>query len=170
MLPGSATVVALVWSARPVSTSVPPLPRQRYAPPVISGLVVPVARMTTSAPVPRDSSLARPAASSVLATACVAPRVRANSRRNSTGSTATTCWAPAIAAPWTALQPTPPVPTTTTTSPCRTGPALTGEPQPVVTLQAIGAATSSGRGGAVCTPGCVLLAEWRGTDTTLRLA
>ena len=48
-------------SASAVSTSVPPLPRQRAAPRVVSASVAPTASTTTSAPFPRVSSRARPA-------------------------------------------------------------------------------------------------------------
>jgi len=70
-----------------------------------------------SAITPRVSSVTSGIASSIEATACVAPSSFACSRRYSNGSTATMTSAPAIRAPCTALEPTPPVPTTTTVSP-----------------------------------------------------
>ena len=53
--------------------------------------------------------------------------------------------APASAAPWTALIPIPPMPTTTTVSPGRTSARTVAEPKPVATPQLTSATTSSGR-------------------------
>src|SRR3954464_5798575 len=65
----------------------------------------------------------------------VAPKNFAVSRLNSTGSTAITAFAPAARAPWTALIPTPPVPTMTTVVPGCVPTPTVPEPQPVVTPQ-----------------------------------
>ena len=56
-------------------------------------------------------------ASAIDAAVCVAPNSIAFSRLYSTGSMATICLAPASLAPWMALAPMPPMPTTATVSP-----------------------------------------------------
>ena len=66
------------------------------------------------------------------------------SRLNSTGSMAADRSAPAIRAPWMALAPIPPMPTTATYSPGCTSAAYTAEPQPVTTPQPSRQALSSG--------------------------
>src|SRR3712207_5900502 len=68
-----------------------------------------------------------------------------------TGSTAITFSEPACTAPWTALTPTPPSPTTPTVSPGCTPPEKAADPQPVGTLQATSAAVSSGTCGSIRT-------------------
>src|SRR5690606_23302047 len=90
-------------------------------------------------------------ASSAVANVCVAPNSLAFSRLNSTGSTTTTRSAPAIAAPCTALLPTPPDPYTTTVSPALTPARCTADPQPVGTPHPITAPTSNGRSSGTST-------------------
>ena len=62
---------------------------------------------------------------------------------------ATICLAPASLAPWMALAPMPPTPTTTTVSPGRTSAAYTAEPQPVTTPQPSRQARSSGTSSSI---------------------
>ncbi len=59
-----------------------------------SSVTTPIVTIAWSAPTPQVSSSARACASSVVATACVAPKVSADSRLNATGSTAMTYRAP----------------------------------------------------------------------------
>ena len=66
---------------------------------------------------PHDASVIGSSASSSEAAVCVAPNSIAFSRLFSSGSMAQICFAPAILAPWMALAPIPPTPTTATTSP-----------------------------------------------------
>ena len=72
---------------------------------------------------PHDASLMSGSASSSDAAVCVAPNSIAFSRLFSSGSIAQICLAPAILAPWMALAPMPPMPTTATTSPGATSAA-----------------------------------------------
>ena len=97
-------------------------------------------RMTTSALRPMVSSGSIICASSSDAAVCVAPTSRAFSSLKGTGSTAMMWRAPAIRAPCTAPEPTPPMPTTTTVSPGRTLARSTAEPKPVEMPQLISAA------------------------------
>ena len=93
---------------------------------------------------PHDASVIAGSASSSEAAVCVAPNSIAFSRLNSTGSIAQICFAPASRAPWIALAPMPPMPTTATTSPGPTSAAYTLEPHPVTTPQPSRHALSSG--------------------------
>ena len=102
-----------------------------------------------SAIAPQVRSLTSAVASSIDAAECVAPKICACSRLNSSGSTATTWRAPDIDAPCTAFMPTPPQPTTTTVSPGCTSAAYTAEPQPVVTPHPTSAALSSGMSSSI---------------------
>ncbi len=100
--------------------------------------------MAESAPWPLVNWRASSAASSIDATACVAPSSCAFSRLNATGSTAMTLDAPAWAAPCTALIPMPPTPITITVWPGPTSAEFTAEPHPVPTPQPTRQALSSG--------------------------
>src|SRR4051794_11574891 len=144
LCPRKTTSPSCRRSATAVNTSVPPLPTQAEAASMTSAFILPTVTMTTSAPVPRDNSRANAAASRVSETVYVPPNDKAKSRFIATGSTPMTCRAPACTAPWTALTPTPPRPTTTTVSPGRTPPVYTADPQPVGTAQASRAAVSIG--------------------------
>ena len=64
-----------------------------------------------------------------------------------------------MAAPWTALMPTPPRPATATVSPGRTPAAYVAEPQPVVTPHPTSAAVSSGM--------CFSIFTHESTETTV---
>ena len=66
---------------------------------------------------PRDLADAAAAPRRATPHVCVAPNSIAFSRLNSTGSMAMICLAPASLAPWMALAPMPPTPTTATVSP-----------------------------------------------------
>ena len=82
--------------------------------------------------------------SAAARTTSVAPTIRARSSLAATRSTATIRAAPAIAAPITQDNPTPPRPITATDDPARTSAVLRAAPAPVVTQQPIRAATSGG--------------------------
>ena len=91
-------------------TAVPPLRIALTAAPTTSSLTMSTVMIALSAPTPRVSSCASAWASSALATVCVAPRSSAISRLLASGSTAMMLAAPAWSAPWTALEPMPPMP------------------------------------------------------------
>ena len=147
-------------SPRPVTTTVPALRIEAIAWPRWSPVMTPTVTIAESAPWPLVTDWASSVASSMVATAWVAPSSSALVRLNSTGSTAITSDAPACAAPWTALMPIPPMPITITTSPGRTSAELIAEPQPVPTPQPIRQALSSGMSS------CTLTAESTATVVT----
>ena len=73
--------------------------------------------MTLLAIVPHDAAPSGSMASAIEAAVWVAPNSIAFSRLYSIGSIAQICLAPASLAPWIALAPMPPMPTTQTMSP-----------------------------------------------------
>src|SRR4028118_1024359 len=83
----------------------------------------PTVMIVLSAMRPQVSSLTFSVASSADSKVCVAPMSIAHSRLRATSSITITRFAPAAAAPWPALMPTPPAPTTTTLPPRRAAPA-----------------------------------------------
>ena len=115
----------------------------------MSPSATPVVMIALSASAPHVRSITNSAASSRFDAVCVAPNSSACSRLNATGSTTITCRAPAMAAPCTALMPTPPQPTMTTVSPGCTSAAYVAEPQPVVTPQPTSAALSRGMSSSI---------------------
>src|ERR1700761_255056 len=143
--------VLFAGPASPVSTTMPRLRMASNAAETTSSVTTPIVTIAWSAPTPQVSSSARACASSVVATACVAPNLSADSRLNSTGSTAMTYRAPAIDAPCSALCPTPPTPYTMVVSPGLTSPAFTAEPKPVGTPHDTSAASSSGMSSSIFT-------------------
>ena len=107
--PGSS-IVFLVGSARPVTTTVPPLRIALNAFVTTSEVTMPTVTIALSAPTPRVSSVISSCACPAVSQLCVAPSCSAISRLLASGSIATTFLAPASAAPWTALMPIPPIP------------------------------------------------------------
>ena len=83
----------------------------------------PMVMMTLLAIVPHVRSVMSGSASSSDAAVWVAPKSMARSRLFSSGSMAMMRLAPAILAPWMALAPMPPTPTTATVSPGATSAA-----------------------------------------------
>ena len=109
-----------IMSPMPVTTAVPFLPMSGIISPIMLPSMRPTVMIAFSAIRPQVSSLSGSMASAMLEKVWVAPKAMACSRLNSTGSIATTRLAPAMAAPWTALMPTPPMPMMTTVSPALT--------------------------------------------------
>src|ERR1700758_922593 len=128
----------------PVSTHIPPLRSSVIANGSKSTCTTPGLTMTRSAIKPAVMSLTSGMASSAEEAVCVAPKILAESRLDSTGSTATTYFAPTARAPCRAFIPTPPAPTTTTVSPGSVPADTVAEPQPVLTPQDTTAAAWNG--------------------------
>ena len=128
-----------------VTTILLRLPPSQNASPSTSPLPTPQVMMTLSKPRLQVVSGSAASASWMDAWVTVAPNSMAFSRLNSIGSMAAMTDAPAIFAPWMALLPMPPQPTTATMSPGCTSAAYTAEPQPVTTPQPSRQALSSGR-------------------------
>src|ERR1700730_6706996 len=116
----------------PVSTQMPPLRSNAIANGIKSTCTMPGQMTTRSAMRPTVISLTSGTASSADAALCVAPKIFAESRFDSTGSTATTYLAPTARAPCRAFIPTPPAPMTTTVSPGSVPADTVAEPQPVL--------------------------------------
>src|SRR3984885_14385286 len=121
-----------------------PLPTIAAAWSTTSELSTPTVMSAWSASWPLVSSMTASCACAASAKACVAPKARAFSRLNATGSTTMTYAAPAYRAPCTAFVPTPPAPKITTVWPPRPPAASPAVPQPVGTPQPVSAATSNG--------------------------
>ena len=100
-----------------VTTTRPRLDARASADAMSSPLPTPIVMITLLAIVPHVTSCTSGSASSIEAAVCVAPNSIAFSRLFSSGSTAKIRLAPASLAPWMALAPMPPTPTTTTLSP-----------------------------------------------------
>src|SRR5438309_6774746 len=111
----------------------PPLRSNAIANGIKSTCTTPGLTTTRSAMRPTVMSLTSGIASSADAALCVAPKILAESRLDSTGSTATTYLAPTARAPCRAFIPTPPTPITTTVSPGSVPADTVAEPQLVLT-------------------------------------
>ena len=120
----------------------------------------PMVMMTLLAIVPHVVSCTSGRASSSDAAVCVAPNSMAFSRLFSSGSMAKIRLAPASLAPWMALAPMPPTPTTTTLSPGCTSAAYTDDPQPVTTPQPSRQARSSGTSSSILMQLASLTTVW----------
>ncbi len=100
-----------------VTTTRPRLAASASASIITSPDPTPMVMMTLLAIVPHEAAPSGSIASAIDAAVWVAPNSIAFSRFDSIGSIAQICFAPASLAPWIALAPMPPTPTTATTSP-----------------------------------------------------
>ncbi len=127
----------------PSSTAWPCRPRRSTACRISS--VRPTHSKAWSAPYGRTPRTASTVSGTADAsTKCVAPKSRATASLAGLTSTATIGEAPASRAPWSTFSPIPPVPITTTVSPCSTRARFRTAPTPVSTPHPISAADVSG--------------------------
>ncbi|CAM4314162.1 hypothetical protein MYBA111488_13045 [Mycobacterium basiliense] len=120
----------VVGAGRPVSTQLPPLRVIVRAAPTSAASIIAAETTTASAMTPRVNSRTNSLASAAVAAVWVAPKLGADVRLNSTGSTATMRAAPLIRAPWMAAVPMPPAPIATTVSSPHTLARRAAEPCP----------------------------------------
>ena len=140
-----------IIGATDVTTQVPPLAVRVSAGSSRSPRITPKVQITESHISPAVSS---PTAAMRLFERRVHVRGAerlACSRLNGIGSTAMIRRAPATRAPWIALMPMPPTPSTATVSPTVTCARLTAEPKPVATPQDTSATAVHGMSGSTLT-------------------